>query len=432
MARSPLNKPVLSWALYDWANSAFATTVLAGFFPVFFKQYWSADSDPTVSTLRLGAAHSIASLLMVVASPLLGAVADAGGKRRGLLALFTYLGCLSTLALTFVDKGSWFPAAAFFVLGNLGFAGGSIFYDSLLVDVAEPGDRDRASALGYSLGYLGGGVLFALNVLMTQKPEWFGFSGAAPAVRASFVTVAIWWAVFSIPILRLPSRSSASLPWGRAVSRGVRELWATTRALTRLPMTALFLVSFWLYMDGIDTVIRMALDYGLSIGLQSSHLITALLITQFVGFPAALAFGRLGDRWGAKRGILLAIVVYCGAVFGAYRMSETSHFYALAVVIGLVQGGAQALSRSFYSRLIPADRPGEFFGFFNMMGKFAAVLGPVLMGATARFTGDTRTALLSVLILFVAGGLLLLAVDEKRGTADALAWSSGRPRPPSS
>ncbi len=422
MARRPPNKTVLSWALYDWANSAFATTVLAGFFPVFFKQYWSDASDPTLTTLRLGAANSIASAVMVFASPILGAIADAGGKRRGLLALFTYLGCLSTLALTFVGKGEWYLAAIFFVLGNIGFAGGCIFYDSLLVDVAEPEDRDRASALGYGLGYLGGGVLFAFNVLMSQKPEWFGLAGPAEAVRASFVTVAAWWAVFSIPVLRLPQTSAASRPWGSAIIHGIGELWTTTRSLPRLPMAALFLVSFWLYMDGIDTVIRMALDYGMSIGLKSTDLITALLITQFVGFPSAIVFGKFGARWGAKRGILFCIGVYCLAVFGAYRMSEASHFYALAVVIGLVQGGSQALSRSFFSRLIPRDRPAEFFGFFNMMGKFAAVLGPVLMGVVAKVTGDTRTALLSVLVLFLAGGVLLLFVDEERGIRDALKW----------
>lgn len=422
----PFNRRALSWAFYDWANSAFATTVMAGFFPVFFKQYWSDPSDPIASTLHLGAANSIASALMVVASPLLGAIADAGGKRRGLLALFTYLGCLATLALSFVDKGEWFWAAGLFVLGNLGFAGGCIFYDSLLVDVAVPADRDRVSSLGYAMGYLGGGILFALNVLMSQKPEWFGLASAAEAVRWSFVTVAIWWAVFSIPILRIPVTNPKRLSWGKAVVEGVSELWSTTRRLRQLPTATLFLVSFWFYMDGVDTVVRMALDYGLSLGLQSTQLITALLMTQFIGFPSAILFGRIGEKWGAKKGILFCVIVYSFAVLGAVQMTQTSHFYALAAVIGLVQGGVQALSRSFYSRLIPSERPAEFFGFFNMMGKFAAVLGPILMGVTARATGNARMSLLSVLVLFLIGGLLLLGVDEKRGAAEALAWKPAK------
>lgn len=425
MTRPTFNRRALSWAFYDWGNSAFATTVMAGFFPVFFKQYWNDPSDPSLSTFRLGVAHTIASLVMLVASPLLGAIADAGGRRRGLLAFFTFLGCLATLSLSFVDQGEWLWAAAFFVVGNIGFAGGCLFYDSMLIDIAQPKERDRVSALGYALGYLGGGLLFALNVLMSQKPHWFGFTSAATAVRASFASVAIWWALFSIPVLRLQERQTARFPWKRAISTGVRDLWTTTRSLRRLPMTSLFLASFWLYMDGVDTVIRMALDYGLSLGLQSSQLITALLVTQFVGFPAALVFGKVGDRWGAKSGILFCIGVYCLAVMGAYGMRQASDFYALAVTIGLVQGGIQSLSRSLYSRLIPADRPSEFFGFYNMMGKFAAVLGPLLMGVTAHFTGSARASILSVLSLFLLGGLLLLAVDEKRATREARAWSHG-------
>lgn len=422
MTRPPLNRSTLAWAFYDWGNSAFATTVMAGFFPVFFKQYWNTGTDAATSSLRLGVAHSIASLLMVALAPLLGSIADAGGRRRGLLALFTYSGCLATLGLGFVPSGGWIAAAALFVVGNLGFAGGCVFYDSILVDVAPPEDRDRASSLGYALGYLGGGLLFALNVWMTQKPAWFGLSGAAAAVKVSFASAGIWWGAFAIPLLRLPSASGPATSWRTAVVLGVRELWTTTRSLGRLPTAATFLVAFWLYMDGVDTVIRMALDYGLSIGLQSSDLISALLITQFVGFPAAILFGRLAGRWGAKSGILVSIVVYIGAVLGAWRMDRAAHFYALAVVIGLVQGGIQALSRSLFSRLIPQDRPGEFFGFYNMMGKFAAVLGPVLMGLTSRITGDSRASLLAVLVLFVLGGLVLARVDEKRGAAEAAAF----------
>ena len=416
---------LFSWALYDWGNSAFATTVMAGFFPVFFKQYWSDPSDPTMSTLRLGAANSIASALMVVAAPLLGAIADAGGKRRGLLALFTYLGCLATLCLSFVGKNEWFWAAGLFVLGNLGFAGGCIFYDSLLVDVAEPRDRDRVSALGYAMGYLGGGVLFALNVLMSQKPEWFGLANAAEAVRISFVTVAIWWGLFSIPILRIPERTPEKMPWGRAIAKGASDLWATTRRLKQLP-TADALSRQLLVLHGRS---RHRGAHGARLRPLSRAAVEPAHYGAYSS-PSSSAFPPLSPSALSARGGARSKAFSFASSFTARRwwaptnMSETIHFYGLAVVIGLVQGGVQALSRSFYSRLIPADRPAEFFGFFNMMGKFAAVLGPILMGATARLTGSSRASILSVLVLFLIGGLLLLGVDERKGAQEALAWKS--------
>jgi UMF1 family MFS transporter len=404
-----------SWALYDFANSAFATTVMAGFYPVFFKQYWSAGVPAAESTYRLGAANSLASLIVAVLAPMLGAVADRSPMTKKLLLGFAALGVLTTAGLGLVGKGQSFDASALYTAACVGFAASIALYDALIMAIADEAERDRASSLGYALGYLGGGVLFALNVLMTLQPHWFGLADAAGAVRASFVLVAVWWAVFSVPLaLHVREPNAGELAPMRAALGGVRQLGSTVRKVAKLRNVWLFLLAYWLYIDGVDTIIRMAVDYGLSLGLPSKSLMIALLIVQFVGFPAAIVYGRIGGAIGTKRAIALGIAVYIGVTVMAAQMTTAAEFYALAVVIGLVQGGVQALSRSLFSRLIPEREAAELFGFYNMLGKFAAILGPVLMGWVAVLTGSARLSILSVSILLIAGGGLLLLVRDTR------------------
>lgn len=413
MASRLLRRPVFAWALYDWGNSAFATTVMAGFFPVFLKQYWSAGADPTVSTFRLGIANGVASLAIAVLAPFLGAVADKGGARVKFLTLFTALGVVSTFALYFVAKGDWPFAVLLYVLGSVGFSGGIAFYDSLLLDVAEKSEFDRVSSLGYAFGYLGGGLLFAFNVAMTLKPELFGLAGAADAVRISFVTVAAWWALFTLPLLLMVrERRATRLTPIAAWRAGFSELKGTLGQIRQYRVIVLFLAAYWLYIDGVNTVIKMAVDYGLSLGFPSSSLITALLLTQFVAFPAALLFGWLGERLGTRFALLIGIGVYVAVTAWGYFLDNVLEFYAMAAVIGLVQGGVQSLSRSLYGRLVPPNKSGEFFGFFNMMGKSAAIMGPVLMGWVGLITSSSRLAILSIVVLFIGGGVLLSRVRE--------------------
>jgi UMF1 family MFS transporter len=409
-----LRRPVLSWAFYDWANSAFATTVMAGFFPLFFKQYWSAGSEATVSTFWLGIGNGVASAVVALLAPFLGAVADRGGTRVRLLLFFTVIGVAMTAGLYWVERGDWSMALLFYALAVVGFSGGVTFCDSLLLDVAEEREFDRVSAYGYALGYLGGGLLFLVNVVMFTKPALFGLADGAHAVRVSFVAVAIWWAVFTVPTLLFVRERGPAVPLraGAALRAGWSELWNTIGHLRSYRVLVLFLIAYWLYIDGVNTVIKMAVDYGLALGFEAQSLISALLITQFVGFPAALVFGWLGDRLGARTGILIAIVVYLATTLWAYFLDNVAEFYAMAIVIGLVQGGIQSLSRSFYGRLVPQEKAGEFFGFFNMMGKFAAVLGPVLTGWVALATGSSRAAILSLAVLFAAGGALLWFVRD--------------------
>ncbi len=409
-------RKVIAWSFYDWANSAFATTVMAGFFPVFFKQYWSVGTDVSVSTFHLGTANSCASILVALISPILGALADTGEAKKKFLFFFAVLGIVMTGALAWVAKGSWQSAALFYVLATAGFYGGNVFYDSLLVSVAGK-KIHSVSALGYSLGYLGGGLLFAGNVLMTLKPSLFGLSGASEAVRISFVSVALWWGLFSLPLFFFvpepeTGQGNEKREW---VKSGLRQLLSTLGEIRELKVVVLFLIAYWLYIDGVNTVIEMAVDYGLSLGFPSKSLLVALLITQFVGFPAAIVFGRIGQRLGAKTGIFIGISIYLGATVWGALMHHVLEFYLLAVIIGLVQGGVQSLSRSLFAGIIPEDKTAEFFGFYNMLGKFAAVLGPFLMGWVSLISGSPRISIVSISVLFLLGGAVLYFVDERKG-----------------
>ena len=411
------DRPVFAWALYDWANSVFATTIIAGFFPVFFKEYWSAGADAVVSTARLGFANSLGSAFLLVAAPVLGAIADGSGARKRFLGLFTLLGVVMSAGLWFVAEGDWATASLIYVLASAGFSGAIVFYDALIVSVSKPERYDEVSAFGFSLGYIGGGLLFAANVAMTLWPSAFGLSGAAEAVRLSFVTVAVWWLIFSVPLFRVvqepPRLGSGAATVAAGAVAGLRSLLRTFSEYRAHRMAGLFLLAYFFYIDGVHTIIRMAVDYGLSLGLPSESLITALLITQFVGFPAALAFGAAANRFGPKPALYFGVAVYVGVTVYAYYLSSATEFYILAAVVGLVQGGVQAISRSLYARFVPPAQSGEFFGFFNMLGRFAAIIGPSLVAVTGLLTGSSRLGILSVATVLIIGMVLLGFVREE-------------------
>lgn len=401
------------WVMYDWANSAFATIVMAGFFPVFFKEYWNTGLAPVESTFRLGVANSVASLLIVLLAPLLGAMADYMSRRKAMLFLFAFLGMTMTASLYLVGEGNWLLAACLYVAALAGFSGSNIFYDSLLPFVSTNDELDKTSALGFSLGYLGGGLLLALTVVMTLYPAWFGLMDASAAVRISFLIVAAWWLVFSLPLLLLVHEpDGGGLPVNFTVFRqGFSRLWKTLHEIRKLRNVWMFLIAYWLYIDGVDTIVRMAVDYGLSLGFDQKNLIMALLITQFTGFPAALAFGWLGSRYGPRAGIFIGLAIYVVVTIRASVMADVSEFYLLAFAIGLAQGGVQALSRSLYARMIPEGRTAEFFGFYNVLGKFAAIIGPFLMGWVGAISGSSRVGILSLLVLFLGGAMILSRVE---------------------
>lgn len=415
MLKLPENRrAVISWALYDWANSVYATSVLVVFAPILFSTIWFAGIEPSEVTFRWGILNSVTAAVVAILGPVLGAIADRCGRRKALLLGFVFLGAVTTAALVMIAQGHWLLASIVYIISGIGFSGANVFYDSLLVTVAKRSARDMVSALGYSMGYLGGGILLVGHVLLIQNAERLGLSDTA-AIRWCFVTAAIWWVGFSIPLALYveEERSEEKVGLVAAVTAGIRDVIGTIRTLPENRTVFLFLAAYFLYIDGVDTIIRMAVNYGMEIGLNSQDLIGPIILTQFIGFPAAIIFGRLGMRIGTRRSILIAIGCYIVITGWAARMDSAAEFYILAAAVGLVQGGIQALSRSMYSRLIPAEKASEFFGLYNLLGKSAAVIGPLLMGWIGLKTGNPRIGILSILVLFVGGGALLLLVREE-------------------
>ena len=410
-------RSIWSWALYDWVNSAYATTIMAGFFPIFFKEYWANPNNPNESTFYLGMANSIYAIVVAAIAPFLGAIADQGSKKKKFLIFFAFLGSIMTGGLCIVNQGYWQMAVLFYIIATIGFASANIFYDSLLPDITTEKNVDSVSSLGYGLGYLGGGLLFLLNVIMYLKPHLFGIPDGATAIRISFLSVAIWWIVFTIPLILFVSEANddKSVYMGKAITMGWKQLIDTFKEIRKMRVVGLFLLGYFFYIDGVDTIVKMAVDYGMSLNFPNESLIIALLIVQFIAFPAALIYGWLAEKIGAKTGIMIGIIGYSIITFLGYFMTKVVHFYVLAVLIGLFQGGIQALSRSLYTRIIPPSKSAEFFGFYNMFGKFAAIIGPALMGTVTIIYGNARVGILSILSLFIIGAYFLSKVDVEEG-----------------
>jgi UMF1 family MFS transporter len=403
-----------AWALTAWANHAFVTTVLVGLFPIFFDKYWAAALPGTSSTFYLGLTNSAASFIVMLLAPWLGTLADQHGRKKRWFGLCTWLGALAIAVLALIGAGHWVLALLMFGLGSLGFWAGSSFQDALIVQVAEPEEANRVSALGFALGYLGGGLLFAFNVLLVQFPERFHLPNAVAAMRVAFLDVALWWVIFTLPMFRYVSEA----PPTNALA-GWRELWTTVRGVLRDKPVLNFLLAYWLYIDGIATLQQMAVDFGVKLGFGTNTLIQALLLVQFIAWPSAVLFGRLGDWIGAKRAIYLGLAVFFAVTVYAYFMHAEWQFYLLAGVVGTVQGGVQALSRSYFAGLIPRERAGEYFGFYNMLAKFAAVLGPLVMGVVAITTGNQRLSIVALTVFFVLGAWLLSRVPGGGGVVNA-------------
>jgi UMF1 family MFS transporter len=408
-----------AWALTAWANHAFITTVLVGLFPIFFDKYWATGLPGTSSTFYLGLTNSSASFIVMLLAPWLGALADQHGHKRRWFGACTALGALATALLVPIGAGHWSLALVVFGLASIGFWAGSSFQDALIVQVATPRESNRVSALGFALGYLGGGVLFLFNVEMVLHPHWFHLQDWVAATRVAFLDVAVWWIVFTFPLFRYVGEAAPT-----NAAAGWRELWTTVRSVLRDKPVLNFLFAYWLYIDGISTVQIMATDFGSKLGFSTATLIQALLLVQFIAFPFALLFGRLGDRIGTKRAIYIGLAVFLGVTVYAYFMRSEWQFYVLAGVFGTVQGGVQALSRSYFATLIPPERAGEYFGFYNMLAKFAAVLGPLVMGVVAIATGNQRLSILALTAFFMLGAWLLSRVPG--GDANALSRADAR------
>lgn len=406
-----LNRKIIAWAFYDWANSAFALSVLAVLFPLVLGNYWSADNDGAAVTARLGWVTFAASAVVCVTAPLFGTIADAGGYRKRFLFVLAIIGAVMTAALGLVGEGDWPLAIGLYLVASVGFYSSTVFYDSLLIDVVERRYYSFVSTLGFSLGYLGGAVLLALHLWMISSPATFGFEGLPEAFSFAFVSVGIWWLVFLLPLLFfVPERRSAIKVTRGAIRAAYAELRATMLEVRKYRNVVIFLSAYWLYIGGVFTVIFMAVNFGQRLGFDDQDLVMALLITNFIGFPATLLYGLLAQRFGPKPGIYVALLIYIGACMWAITMTEVREFYIMAIIIGLVQGGVQGLSRSLYASLIPADQPGEFFGFYSMVTKFAHVLGPAMVAVAAMLWDDPKWVLLVLVPLFICGAVLLALV----------------------
>jgi UMF1 family MFS transporter len=410
------SRPLWGWALYDWANSAFYTLIVASVYPVFFGRFAADGAPPGLASSRHAMATFVALLAVAVMAPFLGAAADLRPMKKRLLTLFLLLGVAATAAMGLVERGEWAFASALFVMANVGVVGSIVFYDALLPHVARRDELDRVSTAGYALGYLGGGLALALAVVVIGRPQAFGFADTWSAMRVSFVFVAAWWLLFSLPLLRWVKEPLVEAAEPGPLARiAVRRLAGTFREIRRYQQAFLLLVAVMIYSDGIGTIIRMAAIYGTEIGLTEGVLIGTILIVQFLGIPFALLFGWLGQRIGTKRAILVGLVVYCGiSVFG-YFVRTAADFIVLGVLVATVQGGTQALSRSLFASLVPAQKATEFFGFFAIFEKFAGTLGPGLFAVIVAATGSSRHAILGVVAFFVVGGALLLRVDVEAG-----------------
>jgi UMF1 family MFS transporter len=401
----------LSWAFYDWANSVYVLIVMTAFFPFLLGHHVEAAGSGLNTTSVLGFANSAASLAVVVLAPVLGALGDQYGARRKLLAAFAFLGVLATLALSLVERGQPLLAAAVFACGNVGFYAANGLYDALIVSVTSEKKLDRLSALGFALGYGGSLILFLLGFAATQNPQWFGLADGIAAMRMIFVLTALWWFVFTLPLLlaaidEQPLARPGMGAWQR-VGAAFGELRDTLREIRQYRKAAIFLLAYFLYMDCVYTVIKMAVAYSNALGFDSMVPMKGILAVQVIAIPATLAFGRLAGRFGARRMIMAGVLAYLVVTGGAPFMTQPWHFYILAVIIGLAQGGLQSLSRSYYAQLIPPRESGKYFGFYNMLGKASAVLGPFMMGGMALVLNE-QLSILAIPVLLV-GGLIVLS-----------------------
>lgn len=409
-------KQILSWAMYDWANSAFATTVMASILPIYY-------SNVAASTLTAGKAAvywsytiTIALIITAVISPVVGAISDHSNRKKFFINLFVSVGVLFTAILYFIGSGDWMLASLFFIAANVGFALAEIFYNSLLKFICRAEETDDVSTFGYALGYLGGGILLVINVLMFKLIEDFSL-----AARLCFVSAAVWWAVFTIPLLLNVKEPSAHVKARQHsyIKAGFSRLASTFKNIRSYKNLFLFLIAFWIYSDGIGTIIKLAVIYGTELGISSTSLIGALIVTQFVGIPCTLLFSKLSDSVGVKNSICFGLAVYALISVSAYFISSAVHFWILAVAVGTVQGGTQALSRSFFCSLTPEDKTAEFFGFYSMSSKFAGIAGPLVFAFISQITGNSRVGVLSLVIFFIAGIIAISFVKESGSSENA-------------
>jgi MFS transporter, UMF1 family len=422
MSEQVKKRAIWAWTMYDWANSAFVTTIMAAVLPVYYSSVAAANLPAHLATAYWGYTTSIAALLAAVISPVLGAMADFRGSKKSFLTIFMVIGVTATALMYLIRTGDWMLASLLFIFGQIGFAGSLVYYDALLPHVASETEIDMVSSRGYAMGYIGGGILLAVNLAMIMlSPE----SMTGLMTRLSFVTVAIWWFIFTLPLLKFVTEPK------RRILAGEENFKPLQAALTRLKTTfseirkykelSKFLLAFWIYSNGIGTIILMATIYGAEIGISQTTLIGTLLMVQFLAAPFAIFFGWLPKKIGTKNSIYIALAIYSVIAVAGYFLQHEWQFWALGAGVATVQGGAQALSRSLFGRMMPKSKSAEFYSFFSVFEKFATILGPALFGVVSQIMGESRLSIVSLLIFFIVGIIILKTVDVEKGIAVAQA-----------
>ena len=411
MSKAKLSAEAKAWILYDGGNSAFATTVIAAFFPIFFNDFWASGLEAEVKTAYLGWGLTISNLVLLFTSPFIGAITDVSRTTKILFSGFGAISIISVAILFLIPAGSWLQSLIFFGIANYCFAAGNTLYDKMLVQVSNQDNIARISSYGFAFGYLGGGFLFLINAAMTIKPEFFGLSSVADAVRWSFLSVSVWWTLFLIPILLKIQDKGVSLP-GSHFKMAYSRVINTLRTVSSKKNVFIFLLAFFLYIDGVHTIMAMAADFALNLGLPSSDIIVALILVQFVAFPTTLLWSKFAYKFGEKNTLLFTISLYLIVIAYSSFLSNAVEFYVLASMVGAIQGGIQSISRSYYATLIPQGESGEYFGFYNMFGRAGAFMGPALVAIFVTFFQDTKFGLIPIAALFIMGAIILLKVKS--------------------
>ncbi|SNX53917.1 MFS transporter [Thermoanaerobacterium sp. RBIITD] len=408
-------KEVFSWVMYDWANSAFATTICAAVFPIFYHDVAAGNLPGSVASAYWGFTAGISMLVLIILSPIIGTLADYSYSKKKYLITLALLGIISTGFFMMVNKGQYLLASAIYIIAVIGFAGGNVFYDSFLPDIVDEEERNYVSSKGFAFGYLGGGLLLAINILMIQFPKFFFIHDTLEATKLSFLSVSIWWFIFSLPIfINLKERKPAKIEkhhFSKLIIGSFNRLGNTFLNIMKYKELFKFLIAFWLYNDAIGTIIAMATTYGRDIGINQVSLMGALLLTQFAGFPFTMIFGKYANRWGTKNSIYICLFIYGLICIGGFFMKNALHFWILAFAVSMVQGGSQALSRSLFSNLVPKERTAEFFGFYSIFNKLSDWMGPMIFGFASLFTGNSRFGIFSLIFFIILGAIVLYFVD---------------------
>ena len=391
-------------------NSAFATTVVAAFFPIFYNQYWASNIDSVLSAEYLSWTLVISNVALLFTAPLIGAITDISKTTKSLFISMVMISIICVALLFFVEAGSWIYALVFFGIANYFFSASNVLYDKILVQITSPDLFSKISGYGYAWGYFGGGLLFLINALMSLNPELFGLSTQAEAIRWSFITVSVWWTIFLLPIsITFKDRTISSSK--KILSNSINSIFTTLKSISKYRNVFIFLIAFFLFIDGVHTVMALASTFALNLGLDTSSIIIALILVQFVAFPSTLMWSYVAQKRGDKLVINISIVIYIGIILYSFSLSNSTEFYILAALVGFVQGGIQGSSRSLFAKLIPAEKAGEFFGIFNTFGKAGAFMGPALVGIFLAIFKNTIVMLLPILILFILGLIVLYFVD---------------------